>query len=114
MIDELADFNGETVRLAIKEEIHQLESERNLLLEERNRLEVELAELEINPDVENRMEEISAIVRERLPIATFEGMRDLLELLEVKVVFYDLGEAIKLNVSCEIPGSEMDIVLMSS
>ncbi len=114
MIDELADFNGETVKSAIKEKIHQLESEQNLLLEEKNRLEVELTELEINPNVENRIAEISAIVRDRLPVATFEGMRDLLELLDVKVVFYDLGEAIKLHVSCELPGSEQDIVLMSS
>jgi len=114
MIDELADFNGETVKSAIKEKIHQLESEQNLLLEEKNRLEVELTELEINPNVENRIAEISAIVRDRLPVATFEGMRDLLELLDVKVVFYDLGETIKLHVSCELPGSEQDILLISS
>ena len=65
-------------------------------------------------NIENRIAEISATVRERLSIATFEGMRDLLELLQVKVVFCGLGDAIKLHVSCEIPGSEMDIVLMSS
>ena len=113
LIDELAEFTGDTVKAAIKEKIGQLESEQNFMLEEKNRLEGELAELEIDPEIENRITDIAAAVRERLPVATFEGMRDLLELLKVKVLFYDIGEAIKLRVSCEIPGTERDIVLMS-
>jgi len=60
------------------------------------------AELEISPDLERRILEVSAIVRERLPVATFEGMRDLLELLQVDVIFHDLGEAMKLHVSCDL------------
>jgi len=114
MVDELSDFKGETVKAAIKEKIHQLESEQSLLTEEKEKLELDLAELEISPDLERRILEISAIVRERLPVATFEGMRDLLEILRVEVIFHDLGNAINLHVSCEIPGTEMDIVLTSS
>ena len=114
MVDELADFEGETVKIAIKEKIRQLESEQRLLLEEKEKLEEDLAALEISPNLENRILEISANVRGNLPEATFEDMRDLLELFQVKVLFHDLGDQIKLHVSCELPNSEEDIVLSSS
>ena len=113
LVDELAEFNGNAVKAVIKEKINQMETEQNFLLEEKTKLEAELAELEINPEVESRVTEIAALVRERLPVATFEGMRDLLELLRVKVEFYQIEEGIKLRVSCEIPGSESDIVFTS-
>jgi len=41
-------------------------------------------------------------------------MRDLLELFNVKVVYYQIDKGIKLRVSCEIPDSEEEIVLTSS
>ncbi len=114
LIDELADFSGNTVKAVIKEKINQLESEQNLLFEEKTRLGAELAELEISPEIESRITEIAALVRERLPVATFKGMRDLLELFNVKVVYYQIDKGIKLRVSCEIPDSEEEIVLTSS
>jgi len=113
LIDELAEFNGETTKAVIKEKINQLEGEQKFMLEEKNRLDVELTELEVDPEIETKITDVAAAVRERLPGATFEGMRDLLELLNVKVLFYDIQEGIRLRVSCEIPGSEGDIVLTS-
>jgi len=51
----------------------------------------------------------------RSPAETiFEDMRDLLELFQVEVQFHDLGDQIKLRVSCELPNSEEYIVLSSS
>ncbi len=114
LIDELAEFNGDAVKAVIKEKIRQLETEQNFMLEEKNRLEAELSEVEVDSEFESRITQIASAVRERLPVATFEGMRDLLELLKVKVLFYDIQEGIRLRVSCEIPGSEGDIVLTSS
>ncbi|HEX9389583.1 MAG TPA: recombinase family protein [Anaerolineales bacterium] len=114
LIDELVDFSGNTVKAVIKEKINQMESEQNFLLEEKTRLEKELTELEISPEAESRITEIAALVRERLPVATFQGMRDLLELLNVNVIYYHTDQGVKLRVSCEIPGSEDDIVLTSS
>lgn len=113
LIDELAEFSGDTVKAVIKEKISQLESEQNFLFEEKTRLEAELAELEISPEAESRFTEIAALVRERLSVATFQGMRDLLELLNVKVVYYHNDQGVRLRVSCEIPGTEEDIVLTS-
>lgn len=112
-IDELADFSGNTVKAVIKEKINQMESEQNFLLEEKNRLEAEIPQLEINPEFESRITEIAAAVRERLPVATFEGMRDLLELLKVKVVYYQIDNGVKLQASCEIPRSEGEIMFTS-
>jgi site-specific DNA recombinase len=114
LIDELAEFNGNAVKVVIKEKINQLEAEQNFLLEEKTRLEAELIELEIDPEFETKITEIAAAVKERLPVATFEGMRDLLELLKVKVVYYHLDNGVKLRVSCEIPGSEEDIMVTFS
>lgn len=113
LVDELAEFDGSTVKAVIKEKINQMEAEQNFLAEERARLESELAELEISPQVESRLTEIAAAVRERLPVATYQGMRDLLELLNVKVVYYHSDEGVKLRVSCEIPDSEEVIMLTS-
>ncbi len=113
LIDELAEFSGDTVKAVIKEKISQLESEQNFLFEEKTRLEAELAELEISPEAESRFTEIAALVRERLSVATFQGMRDLLELLNVKVVYYHNDRGVRLRISCEIPGTEEDIVLTS-
>jgi phage shock protein A len=73
LVDELADFSGNTVQAVIKEKIDQMESEQNFLLEEKTRLEKELAELEIGPEAASRIAEIAALVRERLPVATFQG-----------------------------------------
>ena len=114
LIDELSDFSGNTVKAVIKEKISQMESEQNFLFEEKARLEAELTELEINPEFESRITEIAAAVRERLPVATLEGMRDLLELLKVRVVYYQIDNGVKLRVSCEIPGSEEDIMVTFS
>ncbi|MFT3892722.1 MAG: hypothetical protein QM730_13915 [Anaerolineales bacterium] len=99
------------VKTAIKEKINQMEAEQRFLTEEKTRLEKELSELEIDPDIENRITEIAADVRERLPNATFQGMRDLLELLNVKVSYFHSNKGVKLRVSCEIPGSEGDIMV---
>jgi site-specific DNA recombinase len=112
LIDELSEFSGSTVKAVIKEKISQLEAEQNLLLQEKTRLEAELAELEISPETESRIPDMAALIRDLLPAATFKGKRDLLELLRVKVLFYQVDEGIKLRVSCEIPGSEDDIVFV--
>lgn len=111
LIDELANFKGATVQAVIKEKINQMESEQNFLLEEKNRLEVEIPQLEVNPEFGNRITEIAAAVREQLPLITFQGMRDLLTLLNVKVVYYQIENGVKLRVSCEIPDSEGDIMI---
>lgn len=91
-----------------------MEAEQNFLLEERTRLETELVEFEFDPEAETRITELAAAVRERLPGATFQEMRNLLELLNVKVVYFHSDQGVKLRVSCEIPGSEDDIVLTAS
>ena len=111
LVDELAEFEGSEVKAVIKEKINQMEAEQKFLAEEKARLESELAELEISPQIESRLTETAAAVRERLPVATYQGMRDLLELLNVKVIYFHSTEGVKLRVSCEIPDSEKDILL---
>jgi site-specific DNA recombinase len=114
LIDELADFSSDAVKAVIKEKINQMETEQNFLSEEKSRLETELAEVEFDPEAETRITELAAMVREQLPVATFQEMRNLLELLKVKVVYFYSDQGVKLRVSCEIPESESDIVLTSS
>ena len=114
LIDELADFSGNAVRTVIKEKINQMESEQSFLEEEKTRLEAELAEMEIDPGAENRIAELAASVREQLPVSTFQGMRNLLELLNVKVYYFHSDQGVKLRVSCEIPGSGGEIAFMPS
>jgi predicted nuclease with TOPRIM domain len=114
LVDELADFDGETVKAAIKEKIKQLETEQNMLAEEKIRLAAELAEVEIPRDIEKKIAEIASKVNERLPNATFDGMRELLELLDVKVTFYNIDNGIKLHVTCMLPDSDDDIMFSSS
>jgi hypothetical protein len=114
LVEEFSEFTGSSVKAVIKEKIGQMKTKQDFLQEEKVRLEKELTDLEISPNIENQIAEISAGVRERLPIATFQGMRNLLELLHVKVIYYHSNEGVKLRVSCEIPGSGEDIMIAFS
>lgn len=115
LIDELADFTGETVKAAIKEKVTQIETEKELLSEERNRLIGELDQSVISEDLERRMMTTAARLRRHITNPTIAEMRELLSFLDVKVVYYDMGNNTKkLKVSCFIPDSEEDIVFSSS
>jgi hypothetical protein len=114
LIDELADFDGELIKATVKEKIKQLEIEHNMFTEEKIRLASELAQFEIPPDIEKKVLEIASKVSNRLPNATFNGMREILELLDVKVTFYNIDNGIKLHVTCLLPNSDENIVFSSS
>lgn len=115
LIDELADFTGETVKVAIKEKVIQIENEKELLSQERNRLIGELNQSVISDDLERRMMATAARLRQHITNPTIDEMRELLSFLDVKVVYYDMGDNTKkLKVSCFIPDSEEDIVFSSS
>ena len=114
LIDELAEFSGETVKIAVKEKTKQLEAERNLLEEENIRLASELAQVELAPDIESRVPEIIMRVRDKLSNPTFKNKRDLMELFNVSVTFYNHGKNIKLGVTIWIPEGEEIIVYNAS
>ena len=114
LIDELAEFSGETVKSAVKDKIKQMEAERNLLDEENYRLASELSQAEVAPDIEQRIPEIVSRVRDQLTNPTIENMRELLELFNVRVTFYNCGQNIKLGVTIWIPDGDEVIVYSSS
>ena len=114
LIDELAEFSGETVKIAVKEKTKQLEAERNLLEEENIRLASELAQVELAPDIESRVPEIIMRVRDKLSNPTFKNKRDLMELFNVSVTFYNRGKNIKLGVTIWIPEGDEIIVYNAS
>ena len=114
LIDELAEFTGETVKTAVKEKTKQLEAERNLLEEENIRLASELVQSEIAPNFEHRIPNIISSVRDKLSNPTFKNRRDLLELFNARVTFYIRGKNIKLGITIWIPEGDEVIVYSSS
>jgi hypothetical protein len=99
------------IRNVVKEKIRNLEAERNLLAEEKTNLEFDLAQLDLPQNLNDRIFNIVPKIRAKFSNASFSGMRELLELLEVKVLFYDLGHSIKLHVSCMLPHSVYSLLL---
>jgi len=69
-----------------------LEAERNLWDEENHRLASELEQAEIAPNIEHRVPEIITLAGSLLENPTIGNMRELLELFNPKVTFYNRGK----------------------
>ncbi len=105
LIDELSQYDGEAILVAIREKIKDIEGEKNILLEEHSRLSMELETLVFPPNFDDQIRETIREAREEISEASFESKRRLLERLDVKVLYErdpDTG-SIKLKASCVIP-----------
>jgi hypothetical protein len=105
LIDELSQYDGEAILVAIREKIKDIEGEKKMLLEEHSRLSMELETLVLPPNFDDQIRETIREAREEINEASFESKRSLLERLDVKVLYNrdpDTG-AIKLKASCMIP-----------
>ncbi|MFZ5904465.1 MAG: recombinase family protein [Chloroflexota bacterium] len=105
LIDELSQYDGETILVAIREKIKEIENEKKMLLEEHGRLSMELEVLELPPDFGDQIRDMIKEAREEINDASFESKRNLMEKLNVNVLYDRDPEsgAIKLKASCVIP-----------
>jgi hypothetical protein len=105
LVNELSQYDGVAVLAAIREKIKDIENEKNMLLEEHSRISMELETLELPPDFGEQVRNMVREAREEIGDASFESKRNLLEKLNVQVLYHRDPEtgAIRLNASCIIP-----------
>jgi site-specific DNA recombinase len=115
LVSELANYEEDEVILdTLRTEIEIASKQRNALEVEVKELESYLSSVEISPDIQERVIELAAQVRDRLPNATFEDKRFLLDALDVKVTLNWEDDKRWINVSCAIPAFSSEIVLSPS
>ena len=115
LVDELSEYEGHTVRDVIREKIRAIESERNMLSGEWERLSRELQENDITPYFEEQIKRTAAIIREKLSGATIEDQQMVLDALDMQVQYhYDQERGEILKISCVIPFADGQIVLSPS
>lgn len=104
LIDELSQYDGESIIAAIREKIKEIEGEKKMLLDEYSRLSMELESLEFPPDFDIQIREMMKEAREEIDNASLESKRNLLERLNVNVLYdCDPSGTIRLKASCVIP-----------
>jgi site-specific DNA recombinase len=115
LVDELSEYGGLAVRDVIREKIRTIESERNMLAGEWERISQELEQNDILPDFEKQIKKTAAIIREKLSGATIEDKQMVLDALDMQVQYLyseERGEILK--ISCVIPFADGQIVLHPS
>jgi hypothetical protein len=115
LVDELTEYEGYAVRDVIREKIKAIEGERNMLLEEWERLSRELEQSDLSPDFEKQVRRTAEIIREKLSGSTMEDKRMVLDALDMRVRYlYDEERGEILQVSCVIPFGDAPIELRPS
>lgn len=104
LVSELSKYDDEIVLVAIRDKITTISKNREVLEEGRLRLESELSQIVITEEMEEQIKTLAAKVRTKLPNATYEEKRRILDMLDVQIVL-DFGyeKDLQLEVKCEIP-----------
>lgn len=115
LVDELSQYDGNAVRDVIREKIREIESERNMMAEEGDRLLKELEQIDISPNFEHQIKRTAEVIREKLAGTTILDRRMVLEALGLHAeYYYDEQRGDVLFVSCAIPFSDSQIALSPS
>ena len=104
LVTELSKNDDEIVLTAIREQIRTVSQNRESLDSECGRLENELSQLEISEEMEDQIKALAAKVRDRLPGASYEEKKRILDMLDVRVNLHLENQDDKyIEVNCEIP-----------
>ena len=115
LVSEIAEYEGYAVRDVIRQKIKEIESEKNMLLAEWERLTKELEQSDLSPDFEQQIRRTAEIIRKSILGATLEDKRRVLEALDLRVKYlFDEERGQILQVSCVIPFGEGPIELLPS
>ena len=113
LVSEMA--NHEDVILDVfREKIHEATNKKKALETDRTKLSEKIRQVEISEVLKDRIKTNAAIIRKRLPNATYKDKRYLLDVLNVRATF-NAGEDTRwLAVECDLPASDRSIVLRAS
>jgi site-specific DNA recombinase len=104
LVSELSKYDDEVVLLAIRKKINTESTNRESLENEKTRLGSELSQLVISEEMEEQIMKLAAQVREKLPGASYEEKRRILDMLEVQIVlYYGHNKDMHLEINCQIP-----------
>lgn len=115
LVSELGDEDNDAIRDALKSRVKILGKEIESLQVERDALAVELAQVDISPELEAEIIDLAAEIRAELgDYADFEAKRFLLDKLNVRAVFIYEGDERRLDVTCGIAPEGVSIMLYIS
>ena len=114
LVNNLADEEDTTMGAAIKTQLKMFAQQKDAFEEERQFLEVELSKQTITAEYEQRVIDRVHKIRTKLNNPTFGQKREILDDLDVRVIFYDNDEGRRLWVACGIKPDGDTITLYPS
>jgi site-specific DNA recombinase len=104
LISELSNFNDEIVLNSIRDKINKVIEQQEALTTELAILESDLGQMEISQETEDQILKLAAEVRDRLPGATYDEKRRILDMLDVRIALYFGGkDDTHIEINCQIP-----------
>jgi len=104
LVSELSKYDDDVVLSAIREKINTVSTNRESLEDERARLGTELSQLVISEEMEEQILILAAQVREKLPGASYEEKRRILDMLDVQIaLYYGDDKDTHIEIICQIP-----------
>jgi hypothetical protein len=96
------EYEDEYTRNLFRQTINENTDMIKELQKEQDRLEVELAQVEITTEFQQEVKAMAAQISDKLSNATYDGKRAVMDMLDVKVVFRYNVDARWLDASCSL------------
>ena len=109
LVNEMGNHGNDVVLGAFRNEIDILSKRLDAIMEEHNRLELELSQIDITDDPPDLILSFADSVRERFGNASFEDKRQLLDILDVQAVINCEKEGKWVEIKCAIPTNNVAI-----
>jgi site-specific DNA recombinase len=113
LVNSLADEEDGTLADAIKAQLKVYTAQKDSFEEERKNIESELAKQSVSAEFEHRILERVHNIRHKMANPTFEQKREVLDGINVRVIFYDDDEGRRLWATCGIK-PEGDVITLPS
>jgi site-specific DNA recombinase len=114
LVTEMANHGNNIVINAFRNEINIATKRLNAVIEERDRLEDELKQIEFSDDQRKCILAFAEKIQDRVNDASYNNKRHLLDVLDVQAVLYYENERKWLEITCAIPSNKSVIELHPS
>ena len=103
LVDEMTNHNHEAVVKSMRDKIGEIANQPDALVKERERVLVEVSQVNIPENVREQVHDLARKVRERIPDASFENKRWLLDMLKVAVTTHINGDDFRIELDWMMP-----------
>jgi len=103
LVDEMTNHNHEAVVNSMRDKIAEIANQRDALVKERGRILAEVSQVNIPENVREQVHDLARKVRERIPDASFENKRWLLDMLKVTITTHIDGDDFRIELDWMMP-----------